>query len=180
MDSTGSGTSAPPCASVRSCGSTTSGTSLDPWATKDTPQATGSRGPKTFQSLLGRRRAITPQKAHGGHHPEWVPPLAHTEAPYNSLPRGEALAVLTSRGCKAARRNSARRQGGLADPVAAAARPLLRHAESSSMRVLTETMGVPRTLTPSGHHLPPIPDAGPRAHRNNGGTTRAAQGRTQK
>ena len=30
----------------------------------------------------GRRRAVTPQNAHGGHHPEWVPPLPRTEAPF--------------------------------------------------------------------------------------------------
>ena len=108
MDSTGSGTSAPSCASVRSCRGTTSGTSLGPRATKDTPQATGGRGPKKSQSLPGRRRSVTPQHAHGGHHPECVPPLAHTEAPYDRSPRGEARAVLTPRGWRRAHRNSAR------------------------------------------------------------------------
>ena len=160
MDSTGSGTSAPPCASVRPCRTTISGTSLDPRATKDTPQATGGRGPKTSRSLLGRRRAVTPQNADGGHHPEWVPPLARTEAPYDRSPRVGAQAVLTPRGCIAARRNDARRQGTLTPPVAAAAGRLPRHGESSFMRVCTEAMGTPTTSTPNRHHLPPIPNAG--------------------
>ena len=171
MDSTGSGTSAPPCASVRSCRSTTTGTSLGPRATKDTPQATGGRGPKTCRSLPGRRRAVTPQHAHGGHHPECVPPLAHTEAPYDRSPRGGARAVLTSRGGKAAHRNNARRQVTLADRVAAAARRLPRHGEPSSMRVWTGTTGAPATPAPNGHHLPPIPDAGPRGPTPNGRTS---------
>ena len=136
--------------------------------TKDTPQATGGRGPKTSWSLPGRRRAVIPRNAHGGHHPRWVPPLAHTEAPCDRSPRGGARAVLKPRGCKAARRNNARRQGTLADPVAAAARSLPRHGESSSMRVWTGTTGAPATPTPNGHHLPPIPDAGPRGPAPNG------------
>ena len=116
MDYTGSGTSAQPCASVRPYRSTTSGTSLDPRATKGTLQATGARAPKTSWSLPGRRRAVAPQNAHRGHHPEWVPPLARTEAPYARSPCGGAQAVLTPQGCNAARRNSARRQGTLAIP----------------------------------------------------------------
>ena len=54
--------------------------------------------------------------ANGGHHPEWVPPLARTEAPSGRSPRGGAQAVLTPQGCKAAGRSSARRQGTLAAP----------------------------------------------------------------
>ena len=50
---------------VQPCSSTTSGTSLGPQATKGTPQATDGRGPRTPQSLPGRRHAITPQNAHG-------------------------------------------------------------------------------------------------------------------
>ena len=171
MDSTGSGTSAPPCASVRSCRSTTSGTSLGHRATKDTPQATGDRGPKTSPSLPGRRRAVTPWNAHGGHHPGRAPPLAHTEAPCDRSPRRGARAVLKPRGCTAARQNNAKRQGTLADPVAAAARHLPRHGESSSMRVCTGTTGAPATPTPSGHHLPPNPDAGQRGPAANGHTS---------
>ena len=115
--------------------------------------------------------AVTPRNAHGGHHPGWVRPLAHTEAPCDRSPCGGARAVLTPRGCKAARRNNARRQGTLADPVAAAARRLPGHGESSSMRVWTGTTGAPPTPTPNGHHLPPIPDAGPRGPAPNGRTS---------
>ena len=163
MDSTGNGTSAPPCASVRPCRTMISGRSLGHRTTKDTPQATGGRGPKTSRSLPGRRHAVTPRNAHGGHHPGWVPPLAHREAPCDRSPRGGARAVPTPRGCKAARQNNAKRQGTLAYHVAAAARHLPRRGESSSMRVWTGTTGAPATPTPSGHHLPPIPDAGPRS-----------------
>ena len=145
--------------------------SLGHRATKDTPQATGSRGPKTFRSLPGRRHAVPPRNARGGHHPGWVPPLPHTEAPCDRSPRGGARAVPTPRGCKAARRNNAERQGTLADPVAAAARRLPRRGESSSMRVWTGTTGAPATPTPSGYHLPPIPDAGPRGPAPNGHTS---------
>ena len=165
MDSTGSGTSAPPCASVRSCSSTTSGTSLGHRATKDTPQATGGRGPKTSRSLPGRRRAVTPGNAHGGHHPGWVSPLAHT--------------VLTPRGRKAARHNNARRQGTLADPVTAAARRLPRHGESSSMRVWTGTTGAPATPTPNGHHLPPTPLVQEAPHRSGAHSHHSHASRTQ-
>ena len=168
MDSTGSGTSVPPCASVRSRRSTTSGTSLGRGVTKDKPQATGGRDPKTFRSLPGRRRVVTPQHANGGYHLKLVPPLAHTEAPYDRSPRGGAQAGLTPPGCKAAHRNNARRQRTLADPVAAAARRLPRHGESSSTRVWTGTTGAPATPTPNGLHLPPIPDAGPRGPAPNG------------
>ena len=129
MDSTGSGTSAAPCASVRPCRTTISGKSLGHRATKDTPQATGGRGPKTSRSLPGRPRAVTPRNAHGGCHPGWVPPQAHTEAPCDHSPCRGAQPVLTPRGCKAARRNNAKRQGTLADPVAAAARRLPRRGK---------------------------------------------------
>ena len=71
-DYTGNDTSTHPCASVRPCKSTTSGTSLDPRATKGTCRTTGSRGPKTSRSPPGRRRAVTHQNANGGHNPEWV------------------------------------------------------------------------------------------------------------
>ena len=171
MDYTGNGTSAQPCASVRPCRSTTSGTSLDPRVTKDTPQATGGRSAKTSRSLPGRRRAVTPQNVHGVHQPGWVPPLARTEAPYDGSPRGGAQAVLTSQRCKAARWNSARKQGTLAAPAAAAAHHLPRHGESSFMRVWTETIGAPTTPTPNGHHLPPIPDASSRGPAPKGRTS---------
>ena len=171
MDSTGSGTSAPPCASVRPCGTMVSGKSLDHRATKDTPQATGRRGPRTSRSLRGRRHAETPRNACGVHHPGGVPPLAHTAAPCHRLPRGGAQAVPTPRGCQAARRNNAKRQGTLANPVTAAARRLPRRGESSSMRIWTGTTGAPATPTPGDHHLPPIPGAGPRGPAPNGHTS---------
>ena len=123
------------------------------------------------RSLPGRRRAVTPQNANGGHHPERVAPLARTEAPYDRSPRGGAQAVLTPQGCRAARPESARRQGTLADPAAAAARRLPRHGESSSMRIRTETIGVPTTPAPNGRHLPLIPDAGPRGPAPSGRTS---------
>ena len=116
-------------------------------------------------------RALTPQNATRGHHLEWVPPLARTEAPSDCLPRGGAKAVLTPQGCKAARRSGTRRQGTLAAPSAAAARRLPRHGESSSTRIRTEAMEVPATSKPNGHHLPPIPDAGPRGPAPNGRTS---------
>ena len=59
MDCTGGGTSAPPSASVRPCRTIISGTSLDHRATRDTPEATGGRGPKMSRSPPGRRRAGT-------------------------------------------------------------------------------------------------------------------------
>ena len=162
MDSTGSGTSAPPCASVRSCRSTTPATSLGHRATKDTPQATVGRGPQTSQSLCGRRHAVTPRSAHGGTTRDGFPLWHIQKPPATVCPAEWARAVLTPRGCKAARRNNAKRQRTLAYPVAAAARRFRRHGESSSMRVWTGTMGAPATSTPSGHHLPLIPDAGRR------------------
>ena len=171
MDSTGSSTSAPPCASVRPCRTMISWKSLDHRATKDTPQATGRRGPKTSRSLPGRRRAETPRNAHGVHHPGGAPPLAHTAAPCDCSPRGGARAVPMPRGRKAARRNNAKRQGTLAGPVAAAARRLPRRGESSSMNIWTGTTGAPATATPDEHHLPPIPDAGPRGPARNGRTS---------
>ena len=67
--------------------------------------------------------------------------------------------------------NNAKRQGTLADPVTAAAGRLPRRGESSSMRVWTGPTGAPATPTPSGHHLPPIPDAGPRGPAPNGRTS---------
>ena len=156
---------------MRPCNGTTSGTSLDPRDIKGTPQATGGRGSKTSRSPPGRRCAVTPQNANGGHHPEWVPPLARTEAPSDRSPRGGAQAVLTPQRCKAARRSTTRRQGTLAAPAAAAAHRLPRHGKSSFTRIRTETMEVPTTPTPNGHHLPPIPDAGPRGPAPNGRTS---------
>ena len=99
------------------------------------------------------------------------PPLAHTEAPCDCSPRGGARAVPTPRGCKAARRNNAKRQGAPADAVAAAARRLPRRGESSSMRIWIGTTGAPATPMPSEHHLPPIPDAGPRGPAPKGRTS---------
>ena len=171
MGSTSIGTSAPPCASVRPCRTMVSGKSLDHRATKDTPQATGGRGPRTSRSLPGRRHAETPRNARRVHHPRGVPPLAHTEAPSDRSPRGGARAVPTPRGCKAARRNSAKRQGTLTDPVAAAARRPPRRGESSSMRIWTGTTGAPATPTPGDHHLPLTPGACPRGPAPNGSTS---------
>ena len=114
---------------------------------------------------------MTLQNANGGHHPEWDPPLAHTEASSYRSPRGGAKAVLTPQGCKAARRSSARRQGTLAAPGAAAARRLPQHGVSSPTRIRTEPMEVPTTSTPNGHHLPLIPKAGPRGPAPNGRTS---------
>ena len=54
---------------------------------------------------------------------------------------------------------------------ASAARRLPRNTESSFMRIQTETMEVGTTPTPSGHHLPPIPDADPRGPAPNGHTS---------
>ena len=90
-------------------------------------------------------------------------------SPSNRLPRGAAQ---TPQGCKPARQSSARRQGTLAAPAAAAARRLPRHGKSSSTRIPTEAMEVPTTPTPNGHHLPPIPDAGPRGLAPNGRKSR--------
>ena len=171
MDSTGSGTSAPPCASVRLCRTMVSGKSLDHWATQDTAQATGGRSPRTSRSLPGRRQAKTPWNARGVDHPGGVPPLAHTAAPCGCLPPGGARAVPAPRGCKAACRNNAKRQGTVANPVAAAARRLSQRGESSSMRIWTGTTGAPATPTPGYHHLPPIPGAGPRGPALNGRTS---------
>ena len=72
-----------------------SGTSLDHRATRDTPQATGHRGPKTSRSPPDRRRAETHRNTHGVHHPVGVPPLAHTAAPCVRSPHGGARAVPT-------------------------------------------------------------------------------------
>ena len=157
---------------MRPCSSTTSGTSLVPRATKGTPQATGGRGPKTSRNLPGRRHAVTPQNAHGGHHPEWDPLLARTEASCDRSPRGGAQVVLTPQGGKATRRNSARRRGTLAAPAAVAARRLPRHGESSSMRIRTGTMEVSTTPAPNGRHLPLFSDAHPRDHAQSGRTSR--------
>ena len=123
------------------------------------------------RSPPGRRHAVTPQKANGGHHAEWLPPLARTKAPSHRSPRGGAKAVLTPQECKAARQSSARRQGTLAAPAAAAACRLPRHGQSSSARIRTEAMEVPTTSTANGHHLPPITDAGPRGPAPNGRTS---------
>ena len=85
------------------------------------------------------------------------------EAPSDCLPRGGAKAVLTPQGCKAASPSRARRQGILAAPAAAASLRIPRHSDSCSTWIRTDTMEVPTTSTPNGHHLPPIPNAGPRS-----------------
>ena len=90
--------SAPPCASVRPCRTMVSGKSLDHLGTKDIPQATGGQDPRTSRSLPGRRHAETPWNARRVHHPGGVPPLAHTEAPCDRLPRGGARVVPTPQG----------------------------------------------------------------------------------
>ena len=59
----------------------------------------------------------------------------------------------------------------MAAPSAAAARRPLHHGESSPRTIRTEAMEVPTTSTPYGHHLPPIPDAGPRGPALNGRTS---------
>ena len=101
--------------------------------------------------------------------PPWMgSPSGAYRRPCDRSPREEASTVLTPHGCKAARRDNARRRGTLADPVAGAACRLPRHGESSSMRVWTGTTGAPATPTPNGRHLPPIPDASPRGHAPNG------------
>ena len=170
-DCTGGGTSAPPCASVRPCRTIISGTSLDHRATRDTPQATGGRSPKTSRSPPGRRRAETHRNTHGVHHPVGVPPLAHTAAPCGRSPHGGARAVPTPRGCKATRRSSAKKRGTLAYPVAAAARRPPQRDESSSMRIWTGTTGGPATPKLGEHHRPPTPDAGPRGPAPSGRTS---------
>ena len=83
---------------------------------------------------------------------------------YRSPLQPFAQVVLTPPGGKAARQNSAKRQGTLAPPAAAAARRLPRHGESSSMRIPAGTIKVPTTPAPTGRHLPPIPDADLRGH----------------
>ena len=135
--------------------------------------ASGRRRPRslTCRSPPGRQRAVTPQSANGGHQPEWVPPLARTEAPSDRSRRRGAQAVLRPGGCKAARRSSARRQGPLAAPASGAARRLPRHGESSATRIRTEAMEVAPNSTPNGHHLPPTSDAGPRGPAPNGRTS---------
>ena len=167
----GGGTSAPPCASVRPCRTIISGTSLDHRATRDTPQATGGRGPKTSRSPPDRRRAKTHRNTHGVHHPVGVPPLAHTAAPCGRSPHGGARAVPTPRGCKATRLSSAKKRGALADPVAAAARRPPQRDESSSMRIWTGTTGAPATPKLGEHHRPPTPDAGLRGPAPSGRTS---------
>ena len=151
MDSTGSGTSAPPCASVRPSPGYQGHTS-------------GHRRPQSQddRSLPGRRHAETPRNARRVRHPGGILPLAHTAAPCDRSPRGGARAVPAPPGFKVARWNNATRQGALADPVAAAAGRLLRRCVSSCMRIWTGTAGAPATPTPGDHHLPPIPGAGPR------------------
>ena len=145
-----------------------------PWVPglpRASPRATCGRSPKTHRSPQGRRRSVTPQNANRGHHPEWLPPLARTEAPSDRSPRGGAQAVLIPHGCKTAGPSSARRQGTLAAPGATAARRLPQNGESSSTRIRTEAMEVPTTSRPNGHDLPPIPDAGPRGSAPNGRTS---------
>ena len=146
-------------------------TSLDHRATRDTPQATGGRGPKTSRSAPDRRRAETHRNTHGVHHPVGVPPLAHTAAPCGRSPHEGARAVPTPRGCKATRRSSAKKRGTLADPVAAAARRPPQRDESSSMRIWTGTRVAPATPTPGEHHRPPTRDAGPRGPAPSGRTS---------
>ena len=127
--------------------------------------------PRTSRSLPCRRHPETPRNPRRVLHPGGVPPLAHTEAPCDRSPRGGARAVPTPRGCKAARWNSAKRQGTLTNPVAAAARRPPRRGESSSMRIWTGTTGAPATPTPGDHHLPPTPGAGARGPAPNGRTS---------
>ena len=163
--------SAPPCASVRPCRTIISGTSLDLRATRDTPQATGGRGPKTSRSPPGRRRAETHRNTPGVHHPVGVPPLGHTAAPCGRSPHKGARAVLTPRGCKATRWSSAKRRGTLVVPVAAAARRPPQREESFSMRIWTGTTEAHATPTLGEHHRPPTPDAGPRGALPSGRTS---------
>ena len=92
-------------------------------------------------------------------------------SPSDRSPRGGTKAVLTPQGCRAARRSGTRRPGTLAAPGAAAARRLPQHGESSSTRIWTEAMEVRTTSMPNGHHLPPIPDAGPRGPAPSGRTS---------
>ena len=134
--------------------------------------ASGHRLPRSqdVQEAPGRRRAVTLQNANEGNHLERVPPLARTEAPSDRSSRGGAQVVLTPRGCKAARQSSARRQGTLTAPAAAAACRLPRHGESSWAGIRTEAMEVPTTSSPNRHHLPPTPDAGQRGPAANGHT----------
>ena len=175
---------------MRPCRSRTSGTFLDPRATKGTPQATGGRGTKTSRSLPGRRRAVTPQNAHGGDHSECIPPLARTGAPYDRLPRGGAQAVLRPQGCKAptgtapgeketwpSRRRSrtpppaARRvvfnegmdrdQGGPYDPHAQRTSSTA-DPRRRSKRPRTEQAHIPTILTPVEHERQAALHAGPR------------------
>ena len=156
---------------MQPCKGRASGKSLDPRATRGTPQATGDHGPKRSRRPPGRRHAVTPRDATRGHHTGWVPPLARTEAPSDRSPRGGTKAVFTAQGCKAARQSGTRRQGTVATPGGAAARRLPQHDESSSLRIQTKAMEVPTTSTPNRYHLPPIPDAGPRGPAPNGRTS---------
>ena len=104
--------------------------------------------------------------------PRWSEPAStRTECLTDRSPRGGAQAVLTTQGCKAAPRSSARRRGTLDAPATAAACRLWRHGESSSTRIGTEAMEAPTTPTPKGHHLPPNHDAGPRGPAPNGRTS---------
>ena len=138
----------------------------NPWITR-LPRARlrplAAAVPRGLEPPRQAARRNSPERPH--------PPLAHTAASCDRLPRGGARAVPTPRGCKAARQNNTKRQGTLADPVAAAARRLPRRGESSSMRIWTGTTGAPATPTPGEHHLPPIPDAGPIGPAPNGRTS---------
>ena len=148
-----------------------SGTSLDHRATRDTPQATGSRGPKMSRSPPDRRRAETHRNTHGVHRPVEVPPLANIAAPSRRSPHEGARAVPTPRGCKATRRSSAKKRGTLADPVAAAARRPPQRDEFSSMRIWRGTTGAPATPKLGEHHRPPTRDTGPRGPAPSGRTS---------
>ena len=112
-------------------------------------------------------------RRHQGHQPGVVspPPPARTETSSDRSPRGGTEAALTPQGCRATCQSGTRRQRTLAAPGAAAARCLPQHGESSSTRARTEAMEVPTIPTPNGHHLPQIPDAGPRGPAPSGCTS---------
>ena len=147
---------------MQPCKGITSGTSLDPRATKGTPEATGGRRSQTSRSPPGRRRAVTPQNADGGQHPEWVPPLARTEAPSRPFaPRRSQGSPHTSRmqggtpEQRQATKNPSRSGRRSWRPPPAARRVVFREDTDRGLEV-------PTTAAPNEHHLPPIPDASPR------------------
>ena len=136
--------------------------------------ASGHRRPWSQDVVEPSRQAA---RCNSPERPQGQPPgMGSPSGTYRSplrpfTPRGGAQAVLTPQGCRAARRNSARRQGTLAAPAAAAACHPPRHGKSSSMRIRAEAMEVATTPAPNGHHLPPIPDADPRGPAPNGRTS---------